>query len=223
MMRGKAKSAVVTVVVLVSFALVYARDRLSPGGDHLRAEDRLVQTQQGFCPPGRHEPMRITEDSIGYFPVDATLNRLIELCPAAGEPLPALDGSGLPTLTLPFPHDTAQASQNRASYDLTAGADLWMVTGSSAILPGGVPIDGTWHDLKSQYKGELEVTVETDRVAVRFCSLPQLFFELAVPSSYIVDRRGIPDAAMIPATARIQKVIVLAGVNREQAVMPERC
>jgi hypothetical protein len=97
-----------------------------------------------------------------------------------------------------------------------AGSDTverWMVIGTSAVLPKGIPATATWQTLARAYGPIASQTGANGDVFIAFCSLPGFAFSMAVPWAALIDtvNRAAADSArlaspiamiVVPATAR---------------------
>jgi hypothetical protein len=81
---------------------------------------------------------------------------------------------------------------------------MWVVDSGAALLPGGVPLNGTWGDLSRAYG---QAIGRSDfGVTVMFCVRPRFFFHL---SAELPNIGPITDFSIIPDSARVTRLTIV--------------
>ncbi len=167
-----------------------------------------------FCPTPDSPPVVITQDSIAYLPVETSIGRLRELCPAAYESAYGDNfGHVVPALAFPFPDLLVKATQNSTTLVPGRSPDDWVITGGAAVLPRGVPITATWSTVRSTYTW-LSVTSTSRKIGVSLCEFPMIGLDLADVDLGLTFETQSVDPKAIPGTTTIAAVWVAAGINR---------
>ncbi len=148
--------------------------------------------------------VRLSSDSIGPFPVSASLRALRAACPSARDTIiGTFEGHRYAGISLPFRDLQVAAVQYRDSDKNDQPPDVWIIAGRRAWLPGGVPLTATWRELVRAY-GE-HIGDQEAEVDVMFCRMPNLVFTLGVPAGA---GGTITDWSVIPDDAHIREVRV---------------
>jgi hypothetical protein len=103
------------------------------------------------------------------------------------------------------------ATQFRRTISWDRPASVWMITGSAAVLPSGVPITATWAQLRRVYPGRVFCLNPELGIRVEFCDTPGLILNLEIdpPDDSIVrETRKTED---IPDTATISGILIDRG------------
>lgn len=168
-------------------------------GTAAEAQDRCATASQ---------PLFLSQDSIGPIGLAESIEAIKRHCPEARDTVRASDeGHRSPAVTLQIGNISALAVQFSNSLEGNRAPDLWIITGSGAVLPGDVRLDGTLRQLRAAY-GEGEGTAELGDVRVRFDSMPRMWFLLDVPPSLVGSIEVTGDLSSIPDTAAITKVLI---------------
>jgi hypothetical protein len=150
----------------------------------------------------------VTAECIGPLAVDATLGTLRAKFPATdtvwyGEP-------GYPPYAAwKFaPHGlVAVATQFHRPVNPNTPAEAWGVRPGPGVLPGGVPLNTTWAQLRKTYGGPV-IAGGTWYLGAEFCALPGVMFELAMDPSFIkYDGSGNP--LNLDDSARVEAVDII--------------
>ncbi len=140
-------------------------------------------------------PVRLSSDSIGMFPISATLRALRTACPAARDTtIETIESHLYAGISLPFRDVQVVAVQYRDSLKDDRPPNVWIIAGRRARLPDGLPLTATWRQLSAAY-GE-HIGDQEGEVYVMFCRMPNFFFTLEVPAQAggpITDWSVIPD------------------------------
>lgn len=171
-----------------------------------------------------NSPVRISDDSVGLLPVGAQMGELRRMCPDARDTsvsiAPQASGEApFPGLVIRYGDSTILALQYQ---DRGLRPDLppdgWIVAGTNAVLPSGVPLGAKWAAIWSQY-GAAQASGRGVLV-VRFCSLPRTLFTLNVDPSAVVSS-GRVDLALIPDDATIHHIFIIGhGLARSFGPCP---
>jgi hypothetical protein len=149
---------------------------------------------------------------VGPLSVDSTLGSLRHHFPSAKEvPFSVEDRGPYAALMFRISGIEAHATQYRRAIAWDRPARAWMITGSGASLPGGVPITGSWADLRRAYTGRVVLLNPELGINVEFCDAPGMIIYLQMePSadSLVRETRRPED---IPTTATISAVLIDRG------------
>lgn len=166
-----------------------------------------------YCPHGSWDSLTVSEHGIDRFAFDSSIASMTRLCPAAHDSvLGGYEGEAVAT-AFRFPgaallayHDSGAGYENRPS-------DLWVVTGDSVRLPGGLRLRSSWAAFRSAYGERVAVAGDapnndTEWVSFAFCSLPHLSFDFPIlADSALADSgRGDISPERVPPTPRIRSV-----------------
>jgi hypothetical protein len=91
--------------------------------------------------------------------------------------------------------------QSAHALSLSGPVDLWVVTGTGAPLPGGIPIDTTWAGLRDAYEGAIGTSGMG--VQVSFDGLAGFQFLLDADPRFVGSPETTGDLSRIPSDSRI--------------------
>ncbi|HEX4684163.1 MAG TPA: hypothetical protein VH277_15710 [Gemmatimonadaceae bacterium] len=74
-----------------------------------------------------------------------------------------------------------EGGERHPTIDSAMRVQYWEVTGTNARLPKGVPIDGTWDDLRRAF-GEVRAEALNGEITVFVCGLRDIQIQMAVPN-----------------------------------------
>lgn len=153
-------------------------------------------------------PLTISADSIGPWPLQEPLARLLEICPSAAADLRvSAEGYGSPALRFDFVGATVRAVQFRDSLDLDMPAALFEIEGDGWLL-GGAEADATWDILSAQYP-EYSWSADTGTLYIDFDALPNISIHLVGPDGGSLGH--VDDPEQIPSDARVARILVTPG------------
>lgn len=150
-------------------------------------------------------PLLISADSLGPLPLRAPIKSLRKLCPSAREVVYLTsDGNPYPAVQFSFRELKVVGYQFKDSIVEDQPVDRWIIRGTAARLPEGLPFTATWRDLKQTYGSAIADTEEG--LSVMFCKMPRFFFTLdtSVPAN-----GRLRDLSVIPEGARIRELLIV--------------
>jgi len=186
----------------------------TPDSAASQAVPSQVSTQHDTAPPCARaggSPLRISEDSIGNWGLDAALGTLRKRCLAAHETRQYSESESYAALAFPLDGLTATAVQYRDSLDPNQPADAWSVEGSNGVLPNGVPMTASWAELRRAYGRGMVARGEVSLTAM-FCAHERVFFTLNA-SPDVMDVSTSEDLSLIPDSTRVRDIGIFPRPN----------
>lgn len=173
---------------------------------------RIADQSAGLCPPPPGGLPSIAADSLAYFSVRSTLERLRGQCPAARDTLAYgettdIGTNAYPAMSFRFADLTLTAVQYRKDLAPEEPPDAWIIAGSRGVLPGGVPLEASWAELQRSY-GKAVGNAEVE-VSIRFCAIPFLIITLGTTPQVVGSIEVTGDLSRIPLETRITRVLLL--------------
>jgi hypothetical protein len=169
-----------------------------------------------YCQANVAGPLRISEDSIGPLDLEAPLERLRGLCPAARDTVWYGRESASPAVFFPFSGLSVFAVQDQDSLLLEAPADGWEVRETNGLLFGQLPLTAPWVDLQRAFGPGIasRANTSTDEkvVTVMFCSHPRAFLVLRAPPESVTPGSRA-DLSRIPSLATVVQVAIYPRPN----------
>jgi hypothetical protein len=165
------------------------------------ADSSVAQRPAAVCTPPANGIV-VGEDTIGPFPITATLAELVRICPAGDTTL--YDAVGFQAMARVFPFVGARITAAQPDHpfgdwiDSTKPADLWIITGDSVRLPDGQLLPRTLGEMRARY-GRLVVSDnfagsdDDDGPGARMCRFPHVYFGLAIDDT----ARKVADSARV--------------------------
>ncbi len=163
------------------------------------------------CPRAAGSPLRISEDSIDNWALDAALGTLRKRCLAAREARQYGESESYAGLAFPLDGLTATAIQYRDSLDANQPADAWSVEGTNGVLPNGVPMTASWAELRRAYGRGMVARGEVSLTAM-FCAHERVFFTLSA-SPDVMDVSTSEDLSLIPDSTRVRDIGIFPRPN----------
>lgn len=216
-------------IVLLAFCLCVACNRPSRKGESRQqsetpdsAASQAVPSQASAqhdtatptrpqCAPAAGSPLRISEDSIGNWALDAALGTLRKRCPAARETRQYGESESYAAVAFPLDGLTATAVQYRDSLDRNQPADAWSVEGTNGVLPNGVPMTASWAELRRAYGRGMVARGEVSLTAM-FCAHERVFFTLSA-SPDVMDVSTSEDLSLVPDSTRVKDIGIFPRPN----------
>jgi len=167
---------------------------------------------------GAHAPLLIGAVRIGQLPLGLSLRDILARCPSArwstvngDETLDTaivLAEHGIRVVGAVGTLEDTDGSHRPLHVDVGRPIKWWQVTGDSAELPHGVPLDATWSDAARTY-GALHAFALNGTVYVTICRQPGLTLLMDSPSP-TASINGEPDRVVnsVMATSRIRGVLL---------------
>lgn len=173
--------------------------RAAPAREEGRGSGRETQTCTDSV------PLLISADSLGPLPLKAPIKNLRKLCPSAREVVfLTSEGNAYPAVQFSFREVKIVGYQFEDSIVEDQPVDRWIIRGTAAQLPGGVPLTATWPELRKAY-GDAIVDTE-DGLSVMFCKLPTFFFYL---DASVASQGTLRDLSVIPQGARVRQLMII--------------
>lgn len=168
-------------------------------------------SQSERCVLSTTKPLPLTGDSIGPLPLTVSLTRLLDLCPTAKDTVYYEHEAVFPALHLQIGSLEILAVQVRMDEEafaplplvMDSAPDLWVISGSGAVLPGAIPIDATVAAVSSVH-GEPSWFIENE-LHVNWASLPDFGFEMVYDYADLVRIQSDPS---LVGAARIARVLI---------------
>lgn len=174
-------------------------------------QDTVPPTRAQCAPARAGGPLRISEDSIGDWALDAALGTLRKRCPAARDTVQYGESESYAAVAFPLDGLTATAIQYRDSLDPHQPADAWGVEGTNGVLPKEVPMTASWAELRRAYGRGMVARGEVALTAM-FCAHERLFFTLSA-SPDVMDLSTSEDLSLVPDATRISDVGIFPRPN----------
>jgi hypothetical protein len=148
------------------------------------------------------EPISLTRSSLGPIPLWVSLDSIQSLCPEGEETVfSPPESADDPAFVIKVGGVSAVGVQWASALSMPEPAVLWVVTGTGATLPGGIPIDTTWAGLRDAYEG-----ASGDAgmgVQVSFDGLAGFQFLLDADPRFVGSPETTGDLSRIPSDSRI--------------------
>ncbi len=200
---GRVTSA--TASLLISVIVAGAAGFPTTGSDH-RSRNQAVS-----CRSDSAGMVEVSLACIGPISLDSTLRSLRARFPDAKEGPFYVEDPGRGAYAGVIFHVgglEVLATQFRRVIVWDRMASAWMLTGSRALLPQGVPITSTWAELRRAYSGRVILHDPELGIRAEFCAAPGLIMTLRVEEpadSLVRANRNVDD---VPGTATVSGILI---------------
>ena len=201
--RGSATGA--PAAFLICFLAAMAANFVSTDSDH------AARRQAVACRGDSAGLVNVSVVCVGPISLDSTLQSLRLQFPDAKEVpfyMEDPDRGAYAGLMFRLGGLEVLATQFRRAIAWDRPASAWMLSGSGAVLPGGVPITSTWRELRRAYSGRVVLHDPELGIRVEFCAIPGLIISLRLEGpadSLVRANRRVDD---VPGTATVSGVLI---------------